>query len=738
MHIASSSEEPRRLTTSSDVNSLAVIAHDEILKQVVPLTPGVNEAAWRNLLNRYDAEKKGSLHEHEWRALCLENAAQLGAVAAMGTVVDFGRLSETRLGAPIALRRKRKSVAEIVLEFLEGFIAGGLAGAISKTIIAPGDRVKIIFQVDPNRKFSLRAAVELGARIVREGGILGLWMGNGATMMRVIPYASITFMSFEQYHVLTQRFLMPAASHHSADAASENKSIAVLCRFLSGACAGATATAFTYPLDLMRARFAAHAGGEHLRQYPSYIIAFRTIGRQEGIRSLYSGLLPTLMGIMPYAGSSFACFETLKHYLMTYQGLKSDREIPAWQRLIAGGFSGLVAQSFTYPLDIVRRRMQVHPGRYRGLTHALREIYKHEGIRNGLYKGLAMNWIKGPIAVASSFTVNDIVKSRIREYHKDAEEASYLRNDGRGGTWFAEAALCGAAAGAVGKLWTAPFDRMKIMYQLGQHAADEMTFGRHAANTMSEMYCENPNMWQGSGAMIMRVIPYAAITYACYDHFRPLAERATYSHGPCFISNFMAGAGAATVATALLYPLDLMHTRNAASPVRLFDSYYNGMRDIVRTRGVFSLWEGALSSVIGIGPMAGIGFAVYEDFKERFQCDTFTKRFVAGAAAGAIAQALTYPLNVIRRRAQVESIIYEGFAKRMKNIYIAKGFYSGLYQRMPFGWTMGAMTVGISFSINDLCRDSIARAKREIRESAALPTFSQFATKAKESTSWSA
>merc|ERR1711920_666268 len=118
-----------------------------------------------------------------------------------------------------------------------------------------------------------------------------------------------------------------------------------------------------------------------------------------------SGLRPTLLGIVPYAGISFCMFETLKVRLAHWQGLSSDKNLPASYRLGAGSFSGLVAQSLTYPLDIVRRRMQVRPDMYRHELHAF-SITRSEGLR-GLYKGLTMNWIKGPIAVGISFTVND-------------------------------------------------------------------------------------------------------------------------------------------------------------------------------------------------------------------------------------------------------------------------------------------------------------------------------------------
>lgn len=718
MHIASDDKQSVGSSSGhshcSNSAALAPCASFEVLlRHMIPLTPHMTQTTWTALLTQYDAEQKGGLNEAQWCKLIKEQGGLIGN--SVGTVVDFGRIAEvpSAMGAPIHLRR-RKSIAEIVIEFLEGFIAGGLAGAVSKSIIAPADRVKIIFQVDPSRHFSIKNAFGLSQTMVKEGGVLSLWKGNGATMMRVVPYASITFMSFEHYHTFIKSVLITEGDE------SSHKSRAVSARFVSGALAGATATTFTYPLDLMRARFAAGTAGTS----PSYVIAFRTVIQTQGAASLYSGLVPTLLGIMPYAGSSFACFETIKFYLVRWQQLEDDKAIPPWQRIVAGGFSGLVAQSFTYPLDIVRRRLQVQPKSYRGIAHALSEIYRNEGIVNGLYKGLTMNWIKGPIAVATSFTINDIVKTRIRQYHKKVDEASVDKH-GRPTTWFAESALCGAAAGAVAKFWTAPFDRMKIIYQVGQQAADDMTFGRHARSIMSEISQES-HMWQGSGAMIMRVVPYAAITYACFDNLQPWSQRVTYSHNPCFASNFIAGATAATIATGLLYPLDMMHTRTAASPVKLYDSYYLGMREVFRTRGALALWEGAGASIVGIGPMAGLGFALYEDFKQRFDCDGPVKRLMAGAAAGAIAQAVTYPFNVVRRRAQVDSIIHEGFVRSMKTIYNSQGFYSGLYQRMPFGWTMGAMTVGISFSINDFCKDSILRAKKEIRESASIPSFSQF------------
>ena len=109
-----------------------------------------------------------------------------------------------------------------------------------------------------------------------------------------------------------------------------------------------------------------------------------------------SGLHPTLVGIIPYAGLSFCTYHSFKGYYIEKTGLVED-DIPTPIRLGGGAISGLVAQSATYPLDVVRRRMQVQSSSsatghvYTGVWQAMRLITKDEGVA-ALYKGLSMNW----------------------------------------------------------------------------------------------------------------------------------------------------------------------------------------------------------------------------------------------------------------------------------------------------------------------------------------------------------
>lgn len=73
---------------------------------------------------------------------------------------------------------------------LKKFIAGGIAGAVAKTSIAPLDRIKVLFQTT-TRAFSISTAWNEVLRILSEEGICAFWKGNLVQMLRIIPYTAI-------------------------------------------------------------------------------------------------------------------------------------------------------------------------------------------------------------------------------------------------------------------------------------------------------------------------------------------------------------------------------------------------------------------------------------------------------------------------------------------------------------------------------------------------------------------
>jgi solute carrier family 25, member 42 len=323
--------------------------------------------------------------------------------------------------APVpVIWHERKSITA-----LETLFSGAIAGSVAKTVIAPADRVKIMYQVDATKEFTLNGAFRTAKHIIETEGFRALWLGNGVQMIRVMPYAGVSFLAFPKYDASLQKFISSYAPTLGIELLAHEDELRIFSRFVAGAAAGATATTMTYPLDMLRARFAAMglAAKGPWADLSSLV-------RKQGITSLYNGLSPTLLGIVPYAGISFTTFETLKAMHIKAQMAKAeasgetllcDTALPVTTRLFYGGTAGLMAQSITYPLDVVRRRVQVLGATGLSTRQAVVEIARKEGIR-GLYKGLSMNWVKGPLSVAVSFALNDAIKSRIQRWHAEHDD----------------------------------------------------------------------------------------------------------------------------------------------------------------------------------------------------------------------------------------------------------------------------------------------------------------------------
>ncbi|KNC33156.1 hypothetical protein FF38_03652, partial [Lucilia cuprina] len=294
-----------------------------------------------------------------------------------------------------------ETIANTYQTVIVSLTAGAVAGALAKTTIAPLDRTKINFQINKNVRYSLKGAIEFLKQTHAKEGTLALWRGNSATMARIVPYAAIQFTAHEQWRKIL----------HVDKDGTDTK----LRRFVAGSLAGITSQSLTYPLDLARARMAVtdkYTGYRTLRS------VFVKIWVEEGPHTLYRGYWATVLGVIPYAGTSFFTYETLKR---EYTEMTGNAKPNTLVTLAFGAVAGAVGQTSSYPLDIVRRRMQTMGvtkdghNKYPTIYTTLKTIYKEEGIKNGFYKGLSMNWIKGPIAVGISFSAYDLIKELLRE-----------------------------------------------------------------------------------------------------------------------------------------------------------------------------------------------------------------------------------------------------------------------------------------------------------------------------------
>ncbi|KAH7035164.1 mitochondrial carrier domain-containing protein [Microdochium trichocladiopsis] len=312
--------------------------------------------------------------------------------------------------------------------------AGATAGLISRFVIAPLDVVKIRLQLQTHSLSDpLAAAATNNAakgtsapiyykgtlrtlrHIVENEGIRALWKGNVPAELMYVSYAAVQFTMYRQTTLVLQRMNGDNAGGNNNHNTTSIRLPKAAQSFIAGATAGATATAATYPLDLLRTRFAAQVSSRAV--YPSLRHAVLTIYRDEGgFRGFFRGLAPGLAGIVPYMGLFFAMYESARP---VFGQLSSHSSVSSWLPpgvgdATAGVVASVVAKTGVFPLDTVRKRIQVQgptralyvhrdiPEYERGMWRTIRAIVAVEGFR-GLYRGLVVSLCKA--APASAVTM---------------------------------------------------------------------------------------------------------------------------------------------------------------------------------------------------------------------------------------------------------------------------------------------------------------------------------------------
>lgn len=273
----------------------------------------------------------------------------------------------------------------IITSLLSGAVAGGMA----KTCIAPLDRTKIHFQIHDAR-FSLNEAIKFLCNTYKQQGFTALWRGNSATMVRIIPYSALQYCSHEQCKKILKVDTNERKKDHKARS------------FLAGSIAGLISSFCTYPLDLARARMAV-TNSDKIRLTNT----LKTLVTQDGYLALYRGCLPSMLGIVPYAGVTFFTYETSKRLYFEQTGDESPNHL---LRLTFGALAGALGQTASYPLDVIRRRMQTSATKLNMTETALKIIQDPSPLRS-MFKGLSLNWVKGPISVGISFTTFDLLNN---------------------------------------------------------------------------------------------------------------------------------------------------------------------------------------------------------------------------------------------------------------------------------------------------------------------------------------
>lgn len=273
--------------------------------------------------------------------------------------------------------------------------AGAIAGAFSRTATAPLDRLKVFLQVRGREYASLGYCFK---QLLQEGGWISLWRGNGINVLKIAPETAIKFMAYEQ----AKRKIKGQSEHE----------LTIGQRFLAGAFAGVVSQTVIYPMEVLKTRLVLSRTGDHR----GICHCAHKILRTEGFKSFYRGYLPNLLGIIPYAGVDLAVYETLKRSYLKSHLNDPHRKLPQNEAqvhvlLICGAISSSCGQLLSYPLALVRTRLQAATCSDNSVSMSIlfRQIYDREGLR-GFYRGIIPNFMKVAPAVSISYASYEVTR----------------------------------------------------------------------------------------------------------------------------------------------------------------------------------------------------------------------------------------------------------------------------------------------------------------------------------------
>jgi len=278
-------------------------------------------------------------------------------------------------------------------QMAKDFLAGGTSGAVSKTITAPIERVKLIIQTqDANPKIvsgEVPRYTSIGnvfSRVSKEQGMKAFWRGNFTNCVRYFPTQALNLASKDSINGMFPRY-SPKTDFWKFFGVN----------LASGGAAGAFSLCFVYPLDYARTRLATDVGSGKKTFNGLGDCIIKTAKGPKGFLSLYNGFGISVAGIIPYRGVQFGLNDTIK-------GLnpwdKETSPLAIASKWAGAQFSVIMSGFVTYPFDTVRRRLQMESEvplekrLYKGSVHCAKRILKEEGTK-AMFKGAGANVLRG-------------------------------------------------------------------------------------------------------------------------------------------------------------------------------------------------------------------------------------------------------------------------------------------------------------------------------------------------------
>uniref|UniRef100_A0A8C3XDW9 Solute carrier family 25 member 24 n=1 Tax=Cyanoderma ruficeps TaxID=181631 RepID=A0A8C3XDW9_9PASS len=340
---------------SLDKNNDGKIEASEVVQSLKILGINISEKQAEKILQSIDADGTMTVDWNEWRDHFMFNPAtdieEIIRYWKHSTVLDIG----DSLTVPDEFTEEEKKTGQ----WWKQLLAGGVAGAVSRTGTAPLDRLKVMMQVHGSKSNKMNIASGF-KQMLKEGGVRSLWRGNGVNVVKIAPETAIKFWAYEQ---------------------------------------------------VLKTRLAVGKTG----QYSGMFDCAKKILKREGPKAFYKGYIPNILGIIPYAGIDLAVYELLKSTWLEHYA-SSSANPGVFVLLGCGTISSTCGQLASYPLALIRTRMQaqasVEGAPQLNMVGLFKRIVATEGLR-GLYRGIAPNFMKVLPAVSISYVVYEKMKQNL-------------------------------------------------------------------------------------------------------------------------------------------------------------------------------------------------------------------------------------------------------------------------------------------------------------------------------------
>ncbi|KAK6051629.1 hypothetical protein COOONC_10868 [Cooperia oncophora] len=246
------------------------------------------------------------------------------------------------------------------------------------------------------------------------------------------------------------------------------------------------------------------------------IDAFVKITRNEGLRSLWSGLSPTLVMAVPATVFYYSLYDRLlvrfRNALCCRRKLTPQKICPPdWTAaMFAGALARTTAATIVSPLEMIRTKMQSEQLNYRDIGQALRVTISTHGI-SGFYLGWLPTLLRDIPFSAIYWAAYDTLKTRFMAWRNMQEPT------------FTMSFACGAMAGSFAAVLTTPFDVMKTHLQI--KLGDNNMARRPPLALVAQEVVHNGGgvsaLFAGVVPRVAKIAPACAIMIGSYEYFKP-------------------------------------------------------------------------------------------------------------------------------------------------------------------------------------------------------------------------